>query len=254
MLIIGFIIVHYSANIGIARPAFMIERYSITASADQIQQRFSVDVPDFYKSRFNAAPTQLLPVITSTSAHGLSLFYWGTSPEWSKNKLLGEKIINLRAESFEDKPALKKAMMKTRCIIPADGFYAWKKVGKKTNIPYRFVSSNNALFSFAGLWEEFEDTDGHEIQTFSIITTIANDLVKTVHERMPVILNGEKEAIWLNSSSSEADLLGTLTPYPADMMNYYPVSPAIGNIEKDVASLIIPTPPADQHGNLTLFD
>src|SRR5262245_2760529 len=133
----------------------MIERYSITAPADRVRERFSVDVPAFYRARYNAAPTQLLPVITSTAPQGLSHFYWGTSPEWSKNKTLSEKIINLRNESLDEKPALKRAMMRTRCIVPADGFYAWKKVGKKTSIPYRFTLASQELFSFAGIWEEF---------------------------------------------------------------------------------------------------
>src|SRR5687767_2573750 len=105
----------------------MIERYSISAPAERIAERFSADVPDFYKERYNAAPTQLLPVITTGSPAGVSLFYWGTSPEWSKNKTLSERSINLRAENFAEKPALKRALRKNRCIIPADGFYAWKK-------------------------------------------------------------------------------------------------------------------------------
>jgi putative SOS response-associated peptidase YedK len=232
----------------------MIERYSITASAEEIKQRFSVDVPGFYKSRYNAAPTQLLPVITSSTPQGVSLFYWGTSPEWSKNKMLSEKIINLRTESINDKPAIKRALMRSRCIIPADGFYTWKKVGKKTNIPYRFVLIEQNVFSFAGLWEEFEDTDGNEIQTFTVITTPANNVVKTIQERMPVILTKEGEAVWLNKASEETDLLKLLVPYPDNLISHYPVSPAIGNTERDVASLILPTPPADQFGNLTLFD
>jgi putative SOS response-associated peptidase YedK len=232
----------------------MIERYSITATAAQLAERFSIDVPEYYKSRYNAAPMQLLPVITSSSPNGLSLFYWGTSPEWSKNKMPSEKNINTRTESLDDKPAIKRAMMKTRCIIPADGFYAWKKVGKKTSIPYRFVFINREPFSFAGLWEEFEDTDGNEIQTFNIITAPSNALVNAVHDRMPVILTRQSEKIWLNAASEEADLLKCLEGSPSAQMSYYPVSPAIGNMDKDVESLIIPTPPADQHGNLTLFD
>ena len=113
----------------------MIERYSITASPAKIEQRFGTDVLDTYAPNFNAAPTQLLPVITTISPLGISTFYWGTSPEWSKNKTLSEKIINIRAESILEKPMLKKGMMKNRCLIPADGFYAWRKVGKKTSIP-----------------------------------------------------------------------------------------------------------------------
>ena len=100
----------------------MIERYSITASPAKIEQRFNVDVLDTYAPNFNAAPTQLLPVITATSSHGISTFYWGISPEWSKNKTLSEKIINVRAESILEKPMLKKGMMKNRCLVPADGF------------------------------------------------------------------------------------------------------------------------------------
>lgn len=232
----------------------MIDRYSITASADNIRERFSVDVPDFYKAKYNAAPTHLLPVITSSSPRGVSLFYWGTSPEWSKNKMLSEKIVNIRAEHFAEKISLKKALKKNRCIIPADGFYGWKKVGKKTAIPYRFVLNSRDAFSFAGLWEEFEDTDGVEIQTFSIITVASNDLVSVVQERMPVILTKQSEKIWLDSNSSEEELLSLLTVYPAASMNHYPVSPRISDISADLPSLIVPTPPVDQHGNLTLFD
>lgn len=232
----------------------MIDRYSITASSDILRERFAVDVPDFYSIRYNAAPTQLLPVITSSSPGGVSLFYWGTSPEWSKNKMLSEKMINVRTELLDEKPALKKAMKKNRCIIPADGFYGWKKVGKKTSIPYRFVLNSKEPFSIAGLWEEFEDTDGNEIQTFTLITQTANELVASVQDRMPVILTRQTEKIWLDKNSDESALVGVLTSYPAAGMTHYPVSSGISDSHKDVPSLIIPTPPVDQHGNLTLFD
>lgn len=232
----------------------MIDRYSITTSAESIRERFSVDVPDFYKPKYNAAPTQLLPVITSSGPGGVSLFYWGTSPEWSKNKLLGEKIINTRAENFADRPSLKKALKKNRCIIPADGFYGWKKVGKKTAIPYRFVLNSKDTFSIAGLWEEFEDTEGNQIQTFTMITVASNELVNLVQERMPAILAKQNEKVWLDSNSDEEVLPGLVSAFPAAAMNHYPVSPRIGDSNADVPSLIIPTPPADQHGNLTLFD
>src|SRR6188768_223897 len=177
----------------------MIDRYSITASSAKLAERFSVDVPDFHKPRYNASPTQLLPVITATAPGGISTFYWGTSPEWAKNKTLGEKIINVRAETILEKPALTRAMMKTRCLVPADGFYTWKKTGKKTFIPYRFIATDQEVFSFPGLWEEYEDTDGNEFHTFSIITTNANSLVATVQDRMPVMLDKKSEAVWLNS-------------------------------------------------------
>lgn len=232
----------------------MIDRYSLTASREVIRERFSVDVPDFYHPKFNAAPTQLLSVITSASPHGVSLFYWGTSPEWSKGKVPSEKMINVRAESLEEKPALKRALKKNRCLIPADGFYCWKKVGKKTSIPYRFVMHNKDLFAFAGLWEEFEDTDGNEIQTFMIFTLESNSLVAQVQERMPVILSKENEKLWLDPNTEDEALVGMLTSFPATAMTHYSVSPGISDIKVDLASLILPTAPADQHGNLTLFD
>ena len=232
----------------------MIDRYSITASAAEISERFTVDVPEFYEAHYNASPTQLLPVVTSASADGVSLFYWGTAPDWAKNKTLGEKFVNHRAEMFAEKPMLKKALRTQRCIVPADGFYAWKKVGKKTSIPYRFVLKSKSLFSFPGLWEEFEDTEGVQIQTFAIISTPADKLVSVIQERMPIILNHQSEKIWLDRDSSEDSLMRILTAsHPAEM-NYYPVSPRISQKDINVPSLIVPTPPADQHGNLTLFD
>jgi putative SOS response-associated peptidase YedK len=232
----------------------MIERYSITATTEKIRERFSVDIPDLIQPRYNAAPTQLLPIITASSPHGVSTFYWGTSPEWSKNKTLSEKIINVRAEQILDKTSLKKALSKNRCIIPADGFYAWKRAGKKTLIPYRFVTTNQELFSFAGLWEEYEDTDGNEFHTFCIITTPSNDLVASIYERMPVILNKASENAWLSAETKEEELMGLLKSYPAGETNLYSVSPRISDSTTDVPSLIMPAPPSDQHGNLTLFD
>jgi putative SOS response-associated peptidase YedK len=149
---------------------------------------------------------------------------------------------------------LKKGMMRNRCLIPADGFYAWRKVGKKTSIPYRLVANDQDLFSFAGIWEEFEDTSGNELHTFSMITVESTGIVETIHDRMPVILTKEHEQIWLDKSSSETDLMRILAPYPTEKMTHYPVSPRINNADTNVPSLIIPTPPADQFGNLTLFD
>lgn len=232
----------------------MIDRYSITASAAEISERFAVDVPDFYKAHYNASPTQLLPVITSAAREGVSSFYWGTAPEWAKNKTLSEKLINQRVENFSEKPTLKKALKTQRCIVPADGFYGWKKLGKKTSVPYRFVLKAQPLFSFPALWEEFEDTEGNQIQTFTLITREANSVVSTIQERMPVILTQQREEIWLDKNSSENSLIQICNSADIPEMSFYPVSPRIGQRDIDVPSLIVPTPPADQHGNLTLFD
>lgn len=231
----------------------MIDRYSIAAPASLLSERFAADVPEFYKPRYNAFPTQLLPVITGSSPQGLSVFYWGRSPKAAGNKPLSERIVNLKLENLLDRPMLQKALFKNRCIIPADGFYCWKKIGKKSIVPHRFVT-DQPIFSMAGFWEEFEDEDGTMLHTFTIITTTANERVSTVTDRMPVILTAESEKIWLSPSVDEIVLLGQLITYPASKMNTFTVSPRILDTRIDAPSLIIPTPPADQHGNLTLFD
>lgn len=232
----------------------MIERYTLAINADALASRFSVDVGESYRPRYNAGPTQLLPIILSSSPQGVSTFYWGTSPEWSKNKTPSEKVINVRAENLKEKPAFRRAIMKTRCLIPADGFYAWKKVGKKTTIPYRFVLTDKEPFSIAGLWEEFEDENGEPVHTFMMFTVPANSLVSLVHDRMPAILEREKEQQWLAADLAESALSQALTPYSSALMSMYTVSPRINTLQNDFPSLVIPTPPADQHGNLTLFD
>lgn len=231
----------------------MVDRYSLTLSATQLAERFSVEAHDHYKPKYNAAPTQLLPVITSGSS-GISWFYWGRPPHFAKNKNLAEKIINLPSETLLDRPVLKKMLLQSRCIIPADGFYVWRKVGKKTAIPYRVTESSHKAFSFAGLWEEFEDEDGSMVHTFIMLTIKSNELILPLNEKMPVILDKQQEAVWLNPSSSEADLINIMKTYPAGKLGIYTVSSLINNPEKDHPSLILPAPASDQHGNLTLFD
>jgi putative SOS response-associated peptidase YedK len=212
-----------------------------------------VDVPPFYKPHYNAAPSQLLPVITADDPAGLSIFYWGLSPERAKNKKISERIINLKAEDILEKSVYRKAIQSRRCIIPADGFYVWKKFGKKTSIPYRFVETTKQVFSFAGVWEEYEDESGLFSHTFSIITIAANPDVIGYQERMPVILEKQSEAIWLSQASREEQLMAVLQPLKLGELESYSISPRINTLNHNDAALILPAPPADQYGNLTLF-
>jgi putative SOS response-associated peptidase YedK len=223
------------------------------AKAEEIASRFSVEVPSHYAPHFNAAPSQLLPIITSDSPDGVSTFYWGLAPDLSKNKIVSERIINLRSESVLDKTIFRRALKSKRCLVPADGYYEWKKIGKKTTTPYRIVRKDRALFSFAGLWEEYEDVSGHSFHTFSIFTTQANELIAAIHERMPVILSVEAEKIWLSKTTDENMLVSLLKPYPTDLMDTYTVSPRVNLPENDGPALILPAPAQDQFGNLTLF-
>jgi putative SOS response-associated peptidase YedK len=231
----------------------MCGRYSIASKAEKLAKRFKVDPTDAYKPHYNASPTQLLPVITSDSPDGLSFFYWGMVPAWSNNKSVSQKLINARAETLSEKATFKLAFQRRRCLIPADGFYEWKAIGKKTKVPYRFSLRQEEPFAFAGIWDEFETSDGEIHHTFVIITTQANDLVLPIHDRMPVLLSPEHESVWLNRKASTEDLLKVLNPYDSDLMKSYTVSPEVNNTHNDYEGLLKHVPPADQHGNYTLF-
>ena len=232
----------------------MSSRYSICISAEQLAARYSVEVSPAYRPFYNARPTLLLPIITNTGPQGISFFYWGLTPGWAGNKPISEKVIHVRAEVIPDKPVYRKMLAERRCLIPADGFYEWKKLGKKTAIPYRYTMQNKEPFAMAGLWEEYEDEHGEQFHTFTLVTCEANDLVTLTHDRMPAILAKENERAWLNPASSATELLAMLKPYPANKMTGYTVSPRINVPNANDPSLILPTPPADQYGNLTLFD
>ncbi|MBL7863058.1 MAG: SOS response-associated peptidase [Cyclobacteriaceae bacterium] len=232
----------------------MIERYSIHATNQQLKERFKIEETPGYQPRYNAGPSHLLPVITHQSPQGFSYFYWGAPQQFLKNKTVAERIVNTRAELIAEKPVLKKTMMRFRCLIPATGFYAWKKVGKKTSIPWFFVPNNKTIWSFAGLWEEYDDPEGNAYHTFSIITVPANETVAEVTERMPVILTPQEESVWLDKKSTEDILLGLMRSTSATELTGYTVSPAINSLTHESASLIAPAPAADQFGNLTLFN
>ncbi len=232
----------------------MIDRFSIGVPASILAERFRADEPTAHIAKYNGAPSQLFPIITSESPQGFSYFYWGMAPAWTKNKTLAERIINTHAELIAEKASLKKALKKNRCLIPADGFYAWKKVGKKTYVPWRFVLPTKEVFAIAGLWEEYDDEAGDSFHTFTLITAPADGLALTVTDRMPLILAKEQETIWLKKESDEAELLALISSAKNPVMDGFTVSPQLNSIQYNKPSLILPTPAADQFGNLTLFD
>ena len=232
----------------------MSSRYSISLSHTQLEQRFAIEVAEAYQPTYNAAPAQLLPVITNTGSQGLSFFYWGLVPQWAKNKTISDKIIYTQEELIREKPILKKNLRQQRCIVPADGFYEWKKVGKKILIPYRFTLKSKEAFAMAGLWEEYDDENGEFFHTFTLITTKANALVSTVVERMPVILTREIEKEWLGNQLSEDELIKQLLALEADKMDCFTVSSRVNDTTNNDALIIRPAPASDQYGNLTLFD
>jgi putative SOS response-associated peptidase YedK len=231
----------------------MCGRYSLSKSKIELEERFQAEMLVDFKPRYNIAPTQLVPVITSESPKGFSFFYWGITPDFAKNKPVSQKFINAKAETVNEKISFKSSFEKRRCLVPADGFYEWKKLGKKTKVPYRFTIANNEAFSFAGIWEEYENEKGEINHTFLILTTEPNRLVAEVHDRMPVILKKEDEKKWLDKYSSETSLLQMLTTYSADDMLSYTVSPLVNQVQNDSPGIIRKTSPMDQFGNYTLF-
>jgi putative SOS response-associated peptidase YedK len=232
----------------------MCSRYTITKTIEELEQRFSIEYEEFYRPRFNAAPSHLLPVIALNSKSKISFFHWGVTPDWAKNRAISAKLYSILRSEIVRKPSFKKALVQHRCLIPADGFYVWKKISKKSEIPYRFIPSGDTIFSIPALYEQYENEKDETITTFSIIIKEANEAVSMFEETMPVIFTKEQESVWLNKESTEDTLFELLQNTNFDSLSYYSVAPAINDIDKDVPSLINPTAPADQHGNYSLFD
>ncbi|EAZ80000.1 SOS response-associated peptidase [Algoriphagus machipongonensis] len=231
----------------------MCGRYSLSKSKIELEERFQAEMLSDFKPRYNVAPTQLVPVITSGSPNGFSFFYWGITPEFGKNKPVSQKLINAKAETVDQKVSFKSSFQKRRCLVPADGFYEWKKLGKKTKIPYRFTLRDEELFSMAGIWEEYESVNGETQHTFLILTTNPNPIVSDVHDRMPVILSKELEKKWLDGYTSIDELKELLKPLSGDQMLSYSVSPLVNSVQNDTPAVMRKTSPMDQHGNYTLF-
>lgn len=232
----------------------MCGRYTIIAKAEEIERRFNVEIPESYAPSYNAAPTQILPVITDANPTGVSFFQWGLIPPWAKDKSIGSKLINARSETITEKISFKNAFKQKRCLVIADGFYEWKKPSKKAKIPHRILLKTKELFAFAGLWEEYQDEDHQTVHTFTIITTQANSAISAIHERMPVILEPHLEEQWLNPNVLSHEHLESLKPYDSQKMDFYPVSSMVNSASNNNPELIKPTFSADQFGNLTLFD
>ncbi len=231
----------------------MCGRYSLSKSKIELEERFQAEMLGDFSPRYNIAPTQLVPVITSESPKGFSFFYWGITPDFAKNKPVSQKFINAKAETVNEKASFKTSFQKRRCLIPADGFFEWKKLGKKTKVPYRFTLRDGNLFSFAGIWEEYETENGKLNHTFLILTTAPNSRVSEIHDRMPVILDQEHEKKWLDKYTSETELLPLLKSYNPDHMESYTVSPMVNHVANDNPAVIRKTSAMDQFGNYTLF-
>lgn len=200
----------------------MCGRFVLISDLKTIQNDFDIqDILCEHQPSWNIAPSQSVPVIIRhNGSNQLVSYKWGLIPYWSKDPLIANKLINARSETVDKKPSFRDAFKKRRCLIVADGFYEWKKEGK-SKVPQYFYLKSGRPFGFAGLYETWTSPDKKEINTCTIITTDANELVKPVHDRMPVILPKDKERVWLDSDLVAASaLLTILKVYPAEEMNY----------------------------------
>ena len=232
----------------------MCVRYTLTPPRESLTSALGVEVPDFYKPRYNASPAQPLPVISDLNKEELTYYYWGTTPNRSKKKSISEKLINIAVEKVGSGPGQRKSLLEKRCIIPADGYYAWKQISRKGKVPYRIVLTGQPLFCMAGVWEAFEDEEDKLVRTFKIIVTRPNTMVAAYSETMPAILDLDQGKNWLKGQQTLENLLDELQPFPAGQMTAYAVSPRVNDPKYDVPSLLQVETPADQFGNYSLFD
>lgn len=175
----------------------MCGRFTLFSTFDDIIDRFDIDqfLPkDEYHPSYNIAPSQnILAIINDGSNNRLGKLRWGLIPPWAKGEKIGYKMINARAETITEKPAFRRPLVSKRCIIPADSFYEWKRLDHKTKIPMRIKLKSSALFAFAGLYEKWKTHQGGPLYTCTIVTTTPNELMKDIHDRMPVILTHDQE-------------------------------------------------------------
>jgi putative SOS response-associated peptidase YedK len=194
---------------------------------------------------YNAAPTQDLAVVRfnpQTRTRALDLLRWGLVPLWAKDLAFGPKCINARSETIATNKIFRDAFERRRCLVPADGFYEWQKLGGKTTQPYAIVPTEGGIFAFAGLWERWKSpADGTIVRSFTIVTGLPNALCQPIHERMPVILPKAAWPLWLGEAEASPDaLLALLRPYPGERMRAYPIGPRVGSVKNDEPGLLDP--------------
>jgi putative SOS response-associated peptidase YedK len=221
----------------------MCGRFTLTVNPAEVQESFSsYSFPQKFAPRFNIAPTQPVLVIPNDDQNTADFFVWGLIPMWAKDPGIGSRMINARGETLEEKPAFRSSLKYKRCLILADGFYEWKGAeGKKVKTPFFIHMKNRKPFAFAGLWDSWNSPDGALVKSCTIITTEPNELTGIIHNRMPVILHPRDYAKWLDPSPQTPDELKPLIrPFPADLMDAYPVSTLVNTPANDRPELVVP--------------
>lgn len=237
----------------------MCGRYTLSSELDELVETFDVSevVLANHRPRFNIAPTQEAPVVVQ-GPHGrrLGALRWGLVPYWAEDPAVGNRMINARSESVLSRRAFREAFRRRRCLVPADGFYEWMPVEETSSggepvrarrpairkVPFWIHRPDRRPFAFAGLWERWAPKEGgRPVETCTILTTVANDKLRPIHPRMPVILPEAAYDAWLTTPAADAPgLLALLGPCPSEPMAFYRVSQRVNNVRNDDPECIVP--------------
>ena len=224
----------------------MCGRFTLHHPADEVVERFAVDQAGMdLAPRYNIAPSQPVAVVLQRDTRVLEAFKWGLVPSWAKDPKIGNRMINARGETLGEKPAYRNALKRRRCLIPASGFYEWKKAGDQ-RLPTYIHRRDTRLLALAGLWEEWHPPEGDPLHSCTIITTSANEFMAGIHHRMPVIFHPEQEAAWLDPELQEVDdLVALLQPDPDPDLEAHPVSRQVNRPGFDDPACIQPVENGD---------
>jgi putative SOS response-associated peptidase YedK len=234
----------------------MCHRYTITVLPSDLELWLNVKSPNTYKPRFNAAPSQYLPIVTNINPREVIMGHWGLLSESGSRSELSAKLHTKSLDSIKSSKIWQKSLLTNRCLILADGFYCWKQIGKKKKVPYRIIPKHKKLMCFAGIWEEFTNHNTNTRQiSFILITRSSYRPVHEISDTIPVIIESGNEMNWLSEKNMIKDkVIDIMELEDWALLDYYSVSPMIENTNIDKPDLIKPVPATDQHGNLTLFD
>jgi putative SOS response-associated peptidase YedK len=221
-------------------------RYTLSVLLSNLVDSFDVRPPEFeYPPRFNIAPTQDAPVIAQDQdGRRMGLLRWGLVPPWAKDPAMGSRLINARSETVSEKSAFRRAFRRRRCLVPADGFFEWKKGGgegdtKEPKTPFWIHLDGREPFVMAGLWEKWDPGGSAPLYTFTILTTEAAPSIREIHPRMPVILPVGARDRWLDPDAAPGDLLTLLRPF-GEGIRAYPVSTQVNSPRNDLPECIEP--------------
>ena len=218
----------------------MCGRYAITTAPEAIRALFRYREHPNFPPRHNVAPTQPIGIVRMTDGYReYALVRWGLIPSWVKDPRAFSLVINARGESVNEKPAFKNAMKYRRCLVPADGFFEWKREGEKKR-PWFVRHRGGGPIAFAGLWENWIGPNGEEVETAAIVTTTASRSISHIHDRMPVILPPEAFDFWLDPKVDALTAAAAIAPAPDAEIEAYEVSSAVNRTANDTPALVEP--------------